>query len=523
MVAASQGDDTARAHIGTMFVYGIGVPQDNAQALFWLSLAAEHNNPEADTMLGLLSEQGRIVKQDWMKAFQFYQRGADQGNAIAQTGLGKIYLDPSKGVVKSPDYTMAMKYFTMAAYQNEPESEYDLGFMYYTGMGVKQDYAGAVSWFTKSANQGNSAAASFLGTQYDNGLGVPQDNAKAILYFRLSAVQGNLQGLALLGEKYLSGSGVKQDTERAYALLNISAGQVGSILHDRVVKARDTAAGKLSPVQLAEAQTLAAYCATARAFALCLDDSISVADQAADPPTMFAKLQAKAQATKAAAAPASPVAPTANSQKPKMVGNGTGFFVSANGYMVTAAHVTADCPDLRAFNLHLKLVAQDRASDVALLSSGEKAPAFVKLRGGRGPRVGEPVVVIGFPLQGLVGEDPIVTTGSVSSQAGLQNDRRQIQISAPIQPGNSGGPVLGEDGALLGVAVSSISTLKAAELIGGSVPQNVNFAVSTATLQGFLNAHQIPYVLADDKAPQKSSVAIAGEATRYTVMLECWK
>jgi S1-C subfamily serine protease len=186
-------------------------------------------------------------------------------------------------------------------------------------------------------------------------------------------------------------------------------------------------------------------------------------------------------------------------------------------------HVTADCPDLRAFNLHLKLVAQDRASDVALLSSGEKAPAFVKLRGGRGLRVGEPVVVIGFPLQGLVGEDPIVTTGSVSSQAGLQNDRRQIQISAPIQPGNSGGPVLGEDGALLGVAVSSISTLKAAELIGGLVPQNVNFAVSTATLQGFLNAHQIPYVLADDKAPQKSSGAIAGEATRYTVMRECWK
>jgi TPR repeat protein len=72
------------------------VPQDNAQALFWLSLAAEHNNPEADTMLGPLSEQGRIVKQDWLKAFQFYQRGADQGNAIAQTGLGKIYLDPAR-------------------------------------------------------------------------------------------------------------------------------------------------------------------------------------------------------------------------------------------------------------------------------------------------------------------------------------------------------------------------------------------------------------------------------------------
>lgn len=255
-------------------------------------------------------------------------------------------------------------------------------------------------------------------------------------------------------------------------------------------------------------------------YVLCLDDSVSVTDQAADPQAAVARLQTRI----AASAPAqTPSQEPANSGKPQRVGNGTGFFVSADGYMVTAAHVTAECPDLRAFNLHLKLVAQDRASDVALLSSGEKPPAFVKLRSGRGPRVGEPVTVVGFPLQGLIGEDPIVTSGIVSSQAGIQNDRRQIQISAPIQPGNSGGPVLGEDGALLGVAVSTLGTLEEAKDIGGAMPQNLNFAVSASTLQGFLNAHQVPYVLADEKAPRKGSADIAAEASRYTVMLECWK
>jgi S1-C subfamily serine protease len=205
-----------------------------------------------------------------------------------------------------------------------------------------------------------------------------------------------------------------------------------------------------------------------------------------------------------------------------MVGNGTGFFVSPNGDLVTAAHVTAECPIMRVGAQTLTLVAQDRASDVALLTTGGKSPGFFKLRGGRGPRVGEPVVVIGYPLQGVLGEDPIVTTGIVSSLAGLQNDRRQIQFSAPIQPGNSGGPVMGEDGAIVGVAVSTISTLNAAKEIG-AVPENVNFASSVGTLQSFLNAHHVNYVLTSGNEPRHNSTELADSATRYTVMIECWQ
>jgi S1-C subfamily serine protease len=122
-----------------------------------------------------------------------------------------------------------------------------------------------------------------------------------------------------------------------------------------------------------------------------------------------------------------------------------------------------------------------------------------------------------------LGEDRIVTTGVVSSLAGLGNDRRNLQISAPIQPGNSGGPVLGEDDALLGVAVSSIGTLQEAQVIGGAVPQNANFAVSTGTLQSFLSAHNVAYVLTNGSEPKKNSAEIASLASRFTVMIECWK
>src|SRR5262249_50906676 len=99
--------------------------------------------------------------------------------------------------------------------------------------------------------------------------------------------------------------------------------------------------------------------------------------------------------------------------------------------------------------------------------------------------------------------------------------RRNIQITAPVQPGNSGGPLLGEDGSIVGVVVGKLNAIKMAEATG-DIPQNVNFAVSLGTLQSFLNANAIAYSL-DDGSQKKSTVDIAAEAARYTVLLECLK
>jgi uncharacterized protein len=121
--------------------------------------------------------------------------------------------------------------------------------------------------------------------------------------------------------------------------------------------------------------------------------------------------------------------------------------------------------------------------------------------------------------KGLLSSDAIVTTGTISALAGIKNDRRTIQITAPVQPGNSGGPLLGENGSVAGVIVGKLNALKMAELIG-DIPQNVNFAVSLGTLQSFLNANGVPYVL-DDSTATKTSADIAADASKYTVLLEC--
>jgi hypothetical protein len=112
-----------------------------------------------------------------------------------------------------------------------------------------------------------------------------------------------------------------------------------------------------------------------------------------------------------------------------------------------------------------------------------------------------------------------VTTGTISALSGLRNDRRNIQISAPVQPGNSGGPLLGEDGSIVGVVVEKIDAIKVARATG-DIPQNVNFAISLGTLQSFLNANGVAYALSDGKGT-KSPAEIAAEASRYTVLIEC--
>jgi S1-C subfamily serine protease len=98
------------------------------------------------------------------------------------------------------------------------------------------------------------------------------------------------------------------------------------------------------------------------------------------------------------------------------------------------------------------------------------------------PRLGEPVWAAGFPLNGLLAPSINVTPGAVSSEAGIWNTTTLVQITAPVQPGSSGGPLLTNDGRVAGVVVS---TLNVAFMLAvkGSIPQNVNFAIKSSVLR----------------------------------------
>ena len=105
---------------------------------------------------------------------------------------------------------------------------------------------------------------------------------------------------------------------------------------------------------------------------------------------------------------------------------------------------------------------------------------------------GNSIIVIGYPLHGLLTSDFTVTSGIVSSLSGLLNDTRLLQISAAVQAGNSGGPLIDTSGNVVGVVAAKINALKFAK-VTGDFPQNINFAVKTGAVRDFLDNSAVPY------------------------------
>ena len=132
---------------------------------------------------------------------------------------------------------------------------------------------------------------------------------------------------------------------------------------------------------------------------------------------------------------------------------------------------------------------------------------------------GDSVIAIGFPFHGLLTSDFTVTTGIISSLAGIFNDTRFLQISAPIQPGNSGGPLLDTGGTIVGVVAEKLNALKVARATG-EIPENINFAIKTGALRDFLDNSVVPY-RTSEPAGDKKTADIASAARAYTMLITC--
>ena len=104
------------------------------------------------------------------------------------------------------------------------------------------------------------------------------------------------------------------------------------------------------------------------------------------------------------------------------------------------------------------VVTKNVRSDLALLKADAAPSSIAVFRGGPAPKLGDPVVAFGFPLPGLLSSEGNVSTGILSAMSGIRNDVRFVQISAPVQPGSSGGPLLDSSGHVIGIVVAN-STL----------------------------------------------------------------
>ncbi len=216
------------------------------------------------------------------------------------------------------------------------------------------------------------------------------------------------------------------------------------------------------------------------------------------------------------------LSPYVDREKP--LRTGTAFFVNRTGQLLTAAHVSRDCVLMEAHQDGTTFPVTSRASsdllDVAVLDSGKARTSAIALRQGNEIVLGESVTSVGFPLQGLLGDSPNVTRGNISASKGLRGSQGMFQFSAPIQPGNSGGPIVSDNGELLGMAVSTLNADALAKL--GQIPQNVNFALDARYVAMFLQREKVAF---DVIRPQGAgSLQAANQAAlTNTVQLNCYQ
>jgi S1-C subfamily serine protease len=204
--------------------------------------------------------------------------------------------------------------------------------------------------------------------------------------------------------------------------------------------------------------------------------------------------------------------------------SGSGVVVSADGDILTSAHVVNDCAQITVRSIsgtsaNALLVARDDKNDLAVIHGKTTASKVAVFREGTSIRAGDAIVALGYPLSGLLSAAASLTVGNVTALAGLRDDARYLQISAPVQPGNSGGPLLDSSGHLVGIVTSKLN----AALVGrvtGDIPQNVNFALKADVARTFLDNKGIVYQTAPSNG-QLSPADIGDIGRPFTVNIQC--
>ena len=172
-------------------------------------------------------------------------------------------------------------------------------------------------------------------------------------------------------------------------------------------------------------------------------------------------------------------------------GNGSGFFITDNGYFVTNYHVIGNAKkilivDQFGYFLNTRVIKFDKINDIALLKVDglfKSIPITTSSKVLRGAKI----VAVGYPNTSIQGVQPKVTDGLVNSLAGIKDDPRYFQISAPVQGGNSGGPLLDMNANVIGLVSAKLDNSLVFKTTG-DIPQNVNYAVKSDFILDLINS-----------------------------------
>jgi len=564
---AEQGDAIAQCNIGSIYAEGKGIEQNYREAVKWYTKAAEQGDASGQFYLGTMYEKGFGVVQDYEEAVKWYTRAAEKGLADAQFALAAIYAN-GRGVLQ--DYKEAIRWYTkaadgghacrksgiglfsdllaeMQAEQGLVEAQFALGVFYEHGYGVPQNDKEAIKWFAKAAERGIAEAQLYLGLSYAKGQGVRQNNEEAVKWFNMAADQGLAVAQFNLGLSYENGKGVAQDdkeavkwftkaAEQGYVNAQFNLGLIYSNNDDLVTNYKEAVKWYSKAAEMghsaAQYNLGMMYCHGREVIENFVEaykwilvsgidyDEIKVWLRSNMTPLQVAEAQKLAQ--EFVDRRSKETGDISNDQtKSSVTTFGTGFFFSTNGLFLTAAHVVKDATSIKVYWHEKEYDAEnifvDEPLDVALLKvSGAALQKSLILSNSLGVKTGDAVFTLGFPQVQLQGIEPKYTNGSISSLSGSGSDPKYFQVSVPVQPGNSGGPLLNDEGHVIGMINSRLDDINTLR-ITGAIPQNVNYALKSSFILTLLES--LPQMIEGMEKPAKPDTNEAIERAKHAVAL----
>lgn len=518
-MAADAGMAHAQFRLGSCLFFGEVNEQDQVAGIEWVKQAAEQRHARACGLLGLCYIEGLAVDKDYSAAVMWFKRALEMNDTAAAVGMAMCY-ENGWGIRK--DEAEAFKLYRQAAREDDVYAQVALSRCYATGMGTERKPVEAFAWIKIAAEAGDARARFLLATHYEDGFGtsrnpiqaahlyrglaeegyataqlayaglcfrgegIARDYAEGAKWLQRAAGQGNVKAQQGMAAIHVRGEGVPRNLVIAYAWASLAAAQGA----DESLKLLNDIEKRMTREQIAEAQRMAAeFCSR-----VAEDDGADGAEVTAERSNRYC--------------------------------SGSGFFVTKDGYFVTNYHVIEDARRITVKTVEgvyeAEVVRVDVANDLAVLKLSGTFTA-IPVRGSGSVRLADRVATVGFPNPRLQGVSPKYSSGEVAALTGAGDDPRYMQISVPVQPGNSGGALVDASGCVVGVVAARLNEQRAVKQTGAS-PQNVNYAVKASILLNLLEAMAdvaptLPKVVGGT-AISATSVARAAEAASGMVVVE---
>jgi len=442
--ALMRGSPTAACAAAEVFAN----KNDWNNAFKYAEIGFKESDNHAIALLGILYDLGLGTKQNHEKAEEKLKIASEKGNSLA-----KFYIASKK--FKKGDKKGAYQLLVESAEDKNSNALALLGAYYHQGLSpVKKDIKKAFSLYQEAADLGLNNGKVNLAELYMAGMGTHKNSQRGFELFQEVAKDGDATGFIGLGKCYLKGEGtVKNEAEALvhYYLANAYGGE-------NIKEIIGLLEARLSP------------------------QSVVLCQQKAEQIFLKQKYE-REEGFKKGSTSNTPESGDPSRKLPEPAGSG--ILISNDGLIITAYHVIENAKGVAvktskgAFNV--RVLAADKPNDLVLLQIKDAKGEFTAapLAPSAKVKLGQTVFTLGFPNSALQGFNVKMTKGEISSTSGIQDDPRQFQISVPVQPGNSGGALLDEQGNVIGIVVAKLSETVAKKYTGNT-PENVNYAVKSS-------------------------------------------